>query len=146
MKPHLLGLWNNSQKSLNSAANKLTAENIRFKLNPNTASLGFLMLHISETQLSLAKLFFGLDLNFNPTLAYSDPDDGREISGEVVRENLIQGGRVVAEIIENLKEEDWAEIIETRFGKLSRFDALLFIISHSSYHLGQAILTLKKGV
>ena len=146
MKNLLTGLWANSQKRLISTTDKLTKENLRLRLNPTTSSLGFLMLHIGESQLLLAQLFFDIGSQTEYTFGYSAADDGREISLDLTRKAIVDSEKLIHDYIQTLPEDKWSEEIETRFGKLSRFDALAFIVHHSSYHLGQAGLTLKRGV
>ena len=145
MKNHLTGLWNNTQKRLTSTLEKLTDEHLRFKLNDTTASLGFLMLHIGESQMSLANIFYGAVPDFKATYSYAATDDGKEIPLALIRKTLTESGEVVLEAIEKFSDAQWAETVDTRFGALSRFDALAFIINHSAYHHGQAVLTLKRG-
>ena len=98
---------------------------MRLRLNPETASLGFLMLHIVESQLSLAKLFFEVAVDYQPTMAYAAVDEGQEIPLDLIQKTLDDGRKIIQEMIENTPENQWEEITETRFGSLSRFDATI---------------------
>jgi uncharacterized damage-inducible protein DinB len=141
----LLRMWQLSQQRLQPILDKLTPENVRHRLTSQTASVGFILLHVAETQLFLAKILLGTEANLTPFTLRGATDDGRTIPVEDIRNLMKQSAETVSYAIQQMNDEHWIEPIENPFGITDRIAGLSFIINHSMYHHGQAAQALKKG-
>jgi uncharacterized damage-inducible protein DinB len=124
--------------------NRISNDNADFRLNKQTASIGFIYRHIGET-MNLFTTFFGLKTDVqNTTMGSTDKGQGKNI--EQSRQLVRNGYDLLEQIIETTPEEDWLEIIDTPFfGKVTRLRLFSHILFHNSHHAGQISLTLAKG-
>ncbi|WP_128546056.1 DinB family protein [Larkinella soli] len=145
MKTELLTeIWNAHRQSLAGPLKKLTPDNFRNRLRPETASAGFIALHIAESILDFGKPFFGFEIPFEPrTLRASDP--GEELSPDAVQALLRQALEAMTTAIGQMPDDQWQEVVSSQVGSVTRLQGLVFIMHHNSYHIGQMAQALKKG-
>jgi len=125
--------------------NMVNNENVTKILNENTASVGFIYRHIGETMLMFG-YFFGKPGEIqNTTMGKQDEGQGKDV--EESKKLIEKGFKMLEEIIENMPDSGWSEIIETPFfGNVSKARLFSHILYHNAYHSGQIGLTIKRGV
>lgn len=92
----LLRMWQLSQQRLQTILDKLTPENVKHRLTPQTASVGFILMHVAETQLFLAKILLGTEANLTPFTLRGATDDGRKIPVEDINNLMQQSAETVS--------------------------------------------------
>lgn len=143
----LLTIWDSSQHNINSALSRLTPQNAHLRLQPTTASAGYLLRHVAEGQLLLLKMMFHLPIPFEPTMSRGEVDTGKEWDAETTRHTLELGAQAGRELIQSMPAEHWLEKVEAApFGTQTRMAFLCMIMNHSAHHVGQAELAMKRGV
>jgi len=125
--------------------NMVNSENVSKSLNENTASVGFIYRHIGETMLMFG-YFFGKPSNIqNTTMGKQDEGQGQDF--EESKKLIEQGFKLLDEIIESTPISEWSEIVQTPFfGAVSKIRLFSHILYHNSYHSGQIVLAIKRGV
>ncbi len=124
--------------------NKITNETKGYRLNANTASVGFIYRHIAEL-MNIFGHFFGVPTNIqNTTMGQQDTGQGFDI--ETSKQYIDKGYEMLESLVRDTKEEDWLMTIDTPFfGTVSRMRLLSHVLYHNSHHAGQIALTLSKG-
>lgn len=124
--------------------NKITPENVDFKLNEQTASVGFIYRHLGETMHRLAT-FMGIPTEVqNTTMGKTDEGQGRDLEANQLL--TTEGYTLLENCIKNTPDEAWLDEVETPFfGKVTRVRLFSHILFHTSYHCGQISLTLARG-
>ena len=126
------------------AFDAITEENSSYRLNENTASVGFIFRHVAET-MALFGYFFGIPTDAtNTTMGTQDTGQGKDLSTS--RELLQKGYALLEQIISSTPSEGWFEPVETPFfGTVSKARLFSHILYHNSYHAGQVALTIKRA-
>jgi len=137
-------LWKQCYYQQNQVFEKVNEDNFSFKLVENTSSVGFVFLHMAETQLFFANVFFGTPMDVVP-LTLRTKDEGQVKDMEAVKEVIQKANKYIYDSIKSLPEEKWLEVVEAPFGKLTRVQGLGALINHTQHHIGQAIQAIKKG-
>lgn len=119
-------------------------DNKNFRLNADAASIGFIYRHIAEL-MNIFGHFFGVPTDIqNTTMGQQDKGQGSDI--EISRQYIDQGYAMLEKLVNETKEKDWLEPIDTPFfGKVSRIRLFSHVLFHNSNHAGQIALTLSKG-
>lgn len=124
--------------------NRLSAENIDFRLNSQTASAGFIYRHVSETMNRLCNFIGVPSAVENTTIGQQDTGQGHDLAAS--RALAEQGFEMLKSYIANTPDEAWMELIDTPFfGRVPRVRMFSHILFHNYYHIGQLGLTLAKG-
>jgi uncharacterized damage-inducible protein DinB len=123
---------------------RVSSENVDFRLNKHAASIGFIYRHIAET-INLFTTFFGLTSEVQDiTMGRTDTGQGKHV--EESRELIKKGFSLLEQIVQGTSEEDWLTMIDTPFfGKVTRLRLFSHILFRNSHHAGQISLTLSKG-
>lgn len=123
---------------------KINAENVTFRLNEKTASVGFIFRHIGETTNTFGH-FFGIKTDVvNTTLLQTDT--GKTYDIETSRTLVEQGYVMLEKLINETPDEDWLEKIETPFfGTVSKIRLFAHVLFHISHHCGQISSAIAKG-
>ena len=131
-------------QSCSYAFDAITEENSSYRLNENTASVGFIFRHVAET-MALFGYFFGIPTDAtNTTMGTQDTGQGKDLSTS--RELLQKGYALLEQIISSTPSEGWFEPVETPFfGTVSKARLFSHILYHNSYHAGQVALTIKRA-
>ena len=131
-------------QSCSYAFDAITEENSSYRLNENTASVGFILRHVAET-MALFGYFFGIPTDAtNTTMGTQDTGQGKDLSTS--RELLQKGYALLEQIISSTPSEGWFEPVETPFfGTVSKARLFSHILYHNSYHAGQVALTIKRA-
>uniref|UniRef100_UPI004048D5DF DinB family protein n=1 Tax=Algoriphagus sp. TaxID=1872435 RepID=UPI004048D5DF len=131
-------------QSCSYAFDAITEENSSYRLNENTASVGFILRHVAET-MALFGYFFGIPTDeTNTTMGTQDTGQGKDLSTS--RELLQKGYALLEQIISSTPSEGWFEPVETPFfGTVSKARLFSHILYHNSYHAGQVALTIKRA-
>ena len=131
-------------QSCSYALDAITEENSSYRLNENTASVGFIFRHVAET-MALFGYFFGIPTDAtNTTMGTQDTGQGKDLSTS--RELLQKGYALLEQIISSTPSEGWFEPVETPFfGTVSKARLFSHILYHNSYHAGQVALTIKRA-
>jgi uncharacterized damage-inducible protein DinB len=126
------------------ALDRVTNENKRYKLNAETASIGFIYRHIGET-MNLFGYFLGVPSDIQNT-TMGQQDTGQDFEIETSKSYIDRGYKMLEDLINTSKDEDWFLTIDTPFfGTVSRMRLFSHILFHNSHHAGQISLTLSKG-
>ncbi len=126
------------------ALDRVTNENKGYKLNSETASIGFIYRHIGET-MNLFGYFLGVPSNIQNT-TMGQQDIGQDYEIETSKLYIDIGYKMLENLIDTSKDEDWSLTIDTPFfGTVSRMRLFSHILFHNSHHAGQISLTLSRG-
>ena len=131
-------------KTCSYTFNEIKEENLSYRLNNKTATVGFIYRHIGEIMLLYGN-FFGIPSRIqNTTMGQQDEGQGKNLKE---RKELIKNGfKMLHQIIETTEEESWRDLIDTPFfGKVSKSKLFSHILFHNTYHAGQIGLTLKRA-
>ena len=131
-------------KTCSYTFNEIKEENLSYRLNNKTATVGFIYRHIGEIMLLYGN-FFGIPSSIqNTTMGQQDEGQGKNLKES---EELIENGfKMLHQIIETTGEESWRDLIDTPFfGKVSKSKLFSHILFHNTYHAGQIGLTLKRA-
>lgn len=126
------------------ALDRVTNENKRYKLNAEAASIGFIYRHLGET-MNLFGYFLGVPTNI-PNTTMGQQDIGQDYEIETSKLYIETGYKMLENVIDTSKDEDWFLTIDTPFfGKVSRIRLFSHILFHNAHHAGQISLTLARG-
>ena len=143
-KDVLLEMVRQNKHTSQFSFDRINEENANFRLNDETASIGFIYRHIGET-INLFGQFFGIPTDVqNTTIGQIDTGQHHAISHS--RELIERGYQMLQDLVENSPEEDWLKPVDTPFfGTVSRARLFAHTLFHTSHHAGQISLTLSKG-
>ena len=131
-------------KTCSYTFNEIKEENLSYRLNNKTATVGFIYRHIGEIMLLYGN-FFGIPSRIqNTTMGQQDEGQGKNLKES--KELIKNGFKMLHQIIETTEEESWRDLIDTTFfGKVSKSKLFSHILFHNTYHAGQIGLTLKRA-
>ncbi|WP_020599929.1 DinB family protein [Spirosoma panaciterrae] len=138
-------IWQMAQGSAQGPMRKLTTDNYRYRLTPETASAGFIALHTAEVMHRFARIMFGREISIPLQAVGGVSDDGHELDLAEIQQKLDDSFALIAELIRQTADEQWAEIVSSPFGDIPRMQVLVFLMHHNSYHAGQIAQAIKKG-
>lgn len=141
----LTQLWQTNQAAASGPILKLTPDNYRHRLTPETASAGFMALHTAEAMHRFAKMMFGREISIQPQTIGGVSDEGKPLDLASVQKAVKDSYAMIAGQIRQTSDAQWAEIIPTQFGDVPRMQVLTFLMHHNSYHAGQIAQAIKKG-
>ncbi|MFD2935563.1 DinB family protein [Spirosoma flavum] len=141
----LTQLWQLNQTPAQGPIRKLTPDNYRNRLTPETASAGFIALHTAEVMHRFAQILFGRELSIHPQASGGISDEGNPLDLVSVQQLVNDSFAMIAGYIQQTSDTQWAEIIQSPFGEVSRLQGLTFLMHHNSYHAGQIMQAIKKG-
>lgn len=143
-KELLLEMLAQNQLTCSIALHQITPENSSWRLNEQTASIGFIYRHIGET-MNLFGLFFGIPTEVQNT-TMGQTDTGQVYELDASRLLIEQGYEKFKNYIENTPDSAWLEPIDTPFfGTVSRIRLFSHVLFHNAHHAGQISLTLSRG-
>jgi len=143
-KEILLEILKQSQFTSHFSLDRVNEENASLRLNPNTASIGFIFRHIGET-MNLFGAILGVPTEVKNT-TIGAVDNGQKFEVETSRELIARGYAVLKQLVNNSSEEDWLKPVDTPFfGTVTRIRLFVHALFHTSHHAGQISLTLSKG-
>lgn len=126
------------------ALDKITNDNKGYRLNSETASIGFIYRHIGET-MNLFGYFLGVPSNIQNT-TMGQQDLGQDYAIETSKLYMDIGYKMLENLIDTSKDEDWFLTTDTPFfGTVSRMRLFSHILFHNAHHAGQISLTLARG-
>lgn len=123
---------------------KVDPSNQALRLNPEAASVGFMLRHSGEIMHILAK-FLGQNTSVeNTTMGFEDTGQGVDTTASM---HLVTTGyELLKEIVTTRESAWWIEKVRAPiFGTVERFKVLAHILNHNAHHAGQIALTLSKG-
>ena len=131
-------------KTCSYTFNEIKEENLSYRLNNKTATVGFIYRHIGEIMLLYGN-FFGIPSRIqNTTMGQQDEGQGKNLKES--KELIENGFKMLHQIIETTEEESWRDLIDTPFfGKVSKSKLFSHILFHNTYHAGRIGLTLKRA-
>lgn len=141
----LTQIWLTNQSAAQGPMRKLTPDNYRNRLTPETASAGFIALHTAEVMHRFAITLFNREVTLEPQADRGISDEGKPLDLAAVQQLLNDSFAMIAEHIAQTSESQWEEIISSPFGEVSRMQVLIFLMHHNSYHAGQIAQAIKKG-
>lgn len=123
---------------------KINPENRDWRLNKDTASVGFIYRHIAEIQLLLGQFLGEPTEVVNTTMGFQDTGQGADLEASTA---LIHDGfRMLHQLAEKHPESWWMETEETPFfGTVTRLAMLGHIFNHNAHHSGQIALTIARS-
>jgi uncharacterized damage-inducible protein DinB len=143
-KELLLEMLIQNKTTCSFSFDKLTRENLKYRLNEQTASIGFIYRHVGE-MMNLFGLFFGLQTNVTNT-TMGQVDTGQEYDLEVSRGLIEDGYRMFENYIHSSEASSWLEPIDTPFfGTVSKVRLFSHVLFHTAHHAGRISLTLSRG-
>lgn len=146
MKTELLSqIWQMNQVSAQGPIRKLTLDNYQNRLTPETASAGFIALHMAESMQRMASLLFGREVSIPIQASGGISDKGQLFDLVSIQQTVNDSFAMIAKQIQQTNDEQWTEIISSPFGEVPRMQVLVFLMHHNSYHSGQIAQAIKKG-
>jgi len=135
------------RRVLDNYVDKVTDENIGFRIHPEANSIGFLMRHIAEVEHGLSNLIFnGPALDFERiTVGPGITDNGEHTDTAHLKNMLSTSLAALENAFTALTPEEWEETVERRMGTFSRRDYVTWLAAHTGYHAGQIVLAQKYG-
>lgn len=122
----------------------ITTENVNYRLNEKTASVGFIYRHIGEVTNTLGQ-FLGFETDVKDT-TLGQTDTGKEYDLKTSQMFFQEGYDKIHEVIKNSADEDWLKIIDAPFfGLITKMKLLSIILFHNSHHCGQIASAVVKG-
>lgn len=133
-----------NQMTCGFALAQVKSENLSWRLNDSTASIGFIYKHIGET-MNLFGNFLEKPSNVpNTTMGQQDMGQGKDYA--LSKQYIEQGYAMLEALIQEKTDEWWLGEIDTPFfGKVSRFRLFSHILYHTAHHCGQISLTLSRA-
>jgi uncharacterized damage-inducible protein DinB len=126
------------------ALDRVNNENKNYRLNNETASVGFIYRHIGET-MNLFGYFLGVPSDIQNT-TMGQQDTGQDFEIETSKLYIDKGYQMLENLIRISKDDDWFLTTDTPFfGTVSRMRLFSHILFHNSHHAGQISLTLSRG-
>lgn len=116
------------------------------RLHDDSNTLAWMLQHIGEVELLFAKNIFEHEIDVKAHTI--GPNAGKREqfgSAQDLRALLDRSGRELHAAIAAQDDDAWTREVTADFGTLPLQEALARIITHTSYHAGQAHLTLKYG-
>ncbi|QHV98810.1 DinB family protein [Spirosoma endbachense] len=145
MKTELLTqLWSQHQQIIQAALSKLNDENRKNRLIAETASVGFIALHMAETMLFFSGFLFKSLVDFRP-LTLRMTDEGHDIELNQINNLMQRAMATLTNGFSGLTDEQWDEVLQSPFGELTRQQGLVRLMHHNSHHIGQIVQAMKKG-
>jgi uncharacterized damage-inducible protein DinB len=143
-KELLNDMLNQNRLTCSFALDAVSEENKAFRLNKDTASVGFIHRHIGEI-MNMYGQFLGVRHDVqNTTLGYKDT--GKDYNLAEDKALIINGFTMLQEIIKNQSFDYWQEQVDTPFfGTVSKARIFAHILYHNSHHCGQISLTIAHG-
>jgi uncharacterized damage-inducible protein DinB len=126
------------------ALDRVTQENSSWRLNPKTASVGFIFRHIGET-MNLFGYFFGYPPpTANTTMGREDNGEYYDLSESKALVDM--GFNLFENLVKTQSDEEWSEMIDTPFfGQVSKMRLFSHVLFHNAHHAGQISLSLSRG-
>ena len=142
----LLLLVEQNKKQVKNAIATLNDENRFFRLGDNTASVIFWFEHIAEAIHLLSDLLLGTTAKVTPRTLFVK-DNGQILNVAETKAHIDKAYDFLIATIENMGDDiaTWETIVESPLGNMSKMEAVGYIIHHNNYHLGQAVLAMKRG-
>lgn len=143
----LLELWKEARTRFSNQLHLIVEDDLKKKLLPSPNSIGFLIRHIGDVELLLAKNVFGAsNTKVIAKTVIAQKDTGEWTDLEELRDYVNQSFEVLKMIVEMQVDSDWETLIETKeFGIKTKAEAFGRIISHTTYHAGQLAIINKYG-
>jgi uncharacterized damage-inducible protein DinB len=138
-------IWLANQNAAQGPIRKLTPDNYRNRLTPETSSVGFIALHTAEVMHRFATMLFGREPGIQMQTVGGVSDEGNPLDLTSVQQMVSDSFAIIADQIRQVSDEQWTEIISSPFGEVSRMQLLVFLMHHNSYHAGQIAQASKKG-
>ena len=125
------------------ALDKVSPENLYWKLNDEAASIGFILRHLGEAQLLLGTfLGEGTEVS-NTTMGFSDTGQGADL--EASRGLVEAGYGMLLRLAAERDPQWWMGTTQTPFfGEIERIRMLGHILNHNAHHTGQISLILAR--
>ena len=139
-KEILLELLAQNKKTCFYAFDRITEQNVGYRLNEKTASVGFIYRHIGEA-MNLFGSHFGIPTEIQNT-TMGEQDSGQHFDLGTSRLYVEQGYEMLKTLIENVPDAARPDPSETPLVGTASIAHILF---HNSHHAGQISLTLSKG-
>jgi uncharacterized damage-inducible protein DinB len=143
----MISMWKAGRRTMENTLDKINDENIGNRITPAANSVGFLLRHIAEAEHGFSHLAFkGAPVSFQrKTVGPGIVDTGEHTNLDEIKAMYHESEKAVTAAFNNLKDEEWEEMLELRMGTMSRRDYVSYLANHSSYHTGQIALALKYG-
>lgn len=123
--------------------NRVSPQNQAWKLNPETASVGFIYRHSGEIMLLLGTFLGETTDAENTTMGFGDTGQGTDTGKAAALVN--RGYEMLYRLADSHEEDWWHERISTPFfGEIERIKMFAHILNHNSHHAGQISLTLAR--
>ena len=140
----LLEMLTQNRTSCSYAFDGITDENVDYRVNEQSASVGFIYRHIGET-MNLFGLFLGLQTDVENT-TMGQQDTGQHYDLNTSRHLVERGYEMLGKLIEDTPDAVWLDPVETPFfGTVSRMRLFSHVLFHTSSHAGQISLSLSRG-
>ena len=132
-----------NQFTCNFALDKISSENLHWKLNEQAASIGFIFRHLGEAQLRLGTFLGEQTEVSNTTMGFQDTGQGADL--EASRHLVEAGYGMLFSLAAERDSEWWMGTTSTPFfGEIERIRMLGHILNHNAHHTGQIALVLSR--
>jgi len=140
----LLHMIEQNKLTCSFSFDRISQENLSWRLNPKTASIGFVYRHIGET-MNLFGYFFGVPPTI-PNTTMGQEDLGQTFDLEESKGYVSMGFDMMENLVKTKPESDWSRPVDTPFfGAVPEMRLFSHILFHNSHHAGQISLILSRG-
>jgi uncharacterized damage-inducible protein DinB len=143
----MIKAWKMGRSRLTCLFPRIEEKDMPRRLHPKSNSLGFLLHHIAEVEMLLAKNLFGLPVEVKTVTVGPLVRDTGEFTdlGEQLQ-LLEKSASLLEEAFSRQEDGEWETLVSTpEFGTITKAEALARITTHTAYHAGQIGLILKYG-
>ena len=140
----LLEMLAQNRTTCSYSFDSITDGNADYRVNEQSASVGFIYRHIGES-MNLFGLLLGLQTDVQNT-TMGQQDTGQHFDLNTSHHLVERGYEMLEKLIEATSDAAWLDQVETPFfGTVSRMRLFSHVLFHTSSHAGQISLTLSKG-
>jgi hypothetical protein len=106
-------IWLANQNAAQGPIRKLTPDNYRNRLTPETSSVGFIALHTAEVMHRFATMLFGREPGIQMQTVGGVSDEGNPLDLTSVQQMVSDSFAIIADQIRQVSDEQWTEIISS---------------------------------
>lgn len=127
---------------------QLTDDNRHKRLSPESASAGFMLQHLAESIFPILHHTLGAPMPEGLVLRTTrgTKDEGQAGDPAYIQALIEMAYNHAEQALATLTDAQLDETVETKFwGTLTRAEVFGLIMYHNAYHIGQAMLAIKRG-
>lgn len=141
-------LFAQNRQMARRAVAQLTDDNRHRRLTADSASAGYLLQHLAESMYPILLHSLGTPMpeGLNLRTLRGTQDEGQAGDAAYISALIEEAYAHTEESLNAQTDAQLAETVETKlWGTLARAEAFGLIMYHNAYHIGQAMLAIKRG-